>query len=336
MTPSLVLNRQLPSSSPRLSEKSVSVAKLENLLLESLALRILNIPELTFVNDVDHIAHPAKMAILFSGGLDCTVLARLAHELLPASETIDLLNVAFENPRIHKPIENEQDSNASFEACPDRTTGRASHHELCRVCPGRKWRFIAINVPYTESQQHRAKIIRLMHPHNTEMDLSIAYALCFAARGVGLLSCGPEKRDIQYTTSARVLLSGLGADELFAGYMRHATAFKRNGFVGLLDELELDVSRLGKRNLGRDDRVITNWGKEARFPYLDESLVSWAMEAPVTEKCGFGEAQNETGIESDNSTSMLEPDKKVLRCLAWKLAMKSVAKEKKRAVRHLS
>jgi asparagine synthetase B (glutamine-hydrolysing) len=38
--------------------------------------------------------HP-KLAILFSGGIDSSVLAALADRVLPANEPIDLLNVAF-------------------------------------------------------------------------------------------------------------------------------------------------------------------------------------------------------------------------------------------------
>ncbi|KAI9616309.1 hypothetical protein KEM48_005223 [Puccinia striiformis f. sp. tritici PST-130] len=41
---------------------------------------------------------PSKMAILFSGGLDCTTLALLAHSHIPLTESIDLVNVAFEMP----------------------------------------------------------------------------------------------------------------------------------------------------------------------------------------------------------------------------------------------
>jgi len=174
---------------------------------------------------------------------------------------------------------------------------------------------------------HRAKIVNLIHPHNTEMDLSIAYALYFAARGTGLASLNLNTHPEIYTTPARVLLSGLGADELFGGYTRHATAFNRKSFSGLLDELELDVNRLGKRNLGRDDRVISHWGREARFPYLDESLVKWAVESPIWEKCGFTET---AAIEQEIPN--LEPGKKVLRLLAYELGMHSVAQEKKRAV----
>ena len=160
------------------------------------------------------------------------------------------------------------------------------------------------------------------------MDLSIASALYFAARGSGIAFSKFEPSPVTYTTPARVLLSGLGADELFGGYTRHATAWARRGFTGLLDELQLDVDRLGKRNLGRDDRIISHWGREARFPYLDEALVKWAVECPIWEKCGF-----QTDDPVDSEIPNLEPGKKVLRLLAYELGMHSAAQEKKRAVR---
>ncbi|KAM3418970.1 hypothetical protein BST61_g4927 [Cercospora zeina] len=266
----------------------------------------------------------AKLAILFSGGVDCTVLAKICHDMLPENAVVDLLNVAFQNPRAHKDV-----GEGAYELCPDRITGRASHAELGKVCPRRNWRFVAIDVPYSEYLELRPHVTDLMHPHNTEMDLSIASALYFAARGQGtILSQGLRQR---YISQARVLLSGLGADELFAGYTRHATAFRRQGYDGLLDELDLDVARLGKRNLGRDDRVISHWAREARFPFLDEALVRWALQCPLLDKCDFGDSVSTDEGHVDSCAS-IEPGKKVLRCLAWKLGMRGVAKEKKRAI----
>ena len=37
-----------------------------------------------------------KCGILFSGGVDCAVLARLMHEFYPKNDVIELVNVAFE------------------------------------------------------------------------------------------------------------------------------------------------------------------------------------------------------------------------------------------------
>ena len=164
-----------------------------------------------------------------------------------------------------------------------------------------------------------------MKPHNTEMDLSIAYAFYFAARGRGEIHDSASRACIPYSTQARVLLSGLGADELFAGYTRHATAFNRHGVEALLEELALDFGRLGQRNLGRDDRVMAHWGKEIRYPFLDEDLVRWALASPLSDKCGFVH-------DLKQGPEAIEPGKLVLRLLARKLGMPVVSVAKKRAV----
>ena len=88
------------------------------------------------------------IAILYSGGLDCSVLARLADEVVDKDQSIDLLNVAFENPRRVKGEPSQATStpctSSPFESCPDRITGRSSYQELCCLCPGRQWNFVKI------------------------------------------------------------------------------------------------------------------------------------------------------------------------------------------------
>lgn len=327
MLPFLSLNKETSrrySTGQIITAHDEVVALLHKYLTDAIRTRVRDIP-LPPAKPTTNAATISRLAILFSGGLDCTLLARIAHDVLPQDMPIDLLNVAFENPRIHKNL--AQDGPSAYELCPDRITGRASVKELSQTCPGRPWRFVAVNVPYSEFQMHKATVVSLIHPHNTEMDLSIACALYFAARGSGLLSTVTERDFETYTTTARVLLSGLGADELFAGYTRHHTTYRREGLSALHAELELDIRRLSKRNLGRDDRATAHWSKEVRHPYLDEAFVQWTLECPVFDKCGFGEESPST-----DGSSGLSPDKKALRCLAWKLGMKNVANEKKRAV----
>ncbi|QQK45863.1 Asparagine synthase family amidotransferase [Penicillium digitatum] len=331
------MNTSLPTEQPpALSTDSVFVEELESKLRESLELRIRNVPE-----PPGYIpGQTAKTAVLFSGGLDCTLLARLSHDILPLDEPIDLLNVAFENPRVAAAAKANQQKSATstpplsiYENCPDRITGRSAHIELQMTCPGRTWRFIAIDIPYTETLAHRDQVKRLMRPHNTEMDISIACALYFASRGQGTAQTNPSAElptpdsppSPLYTTTSRVLLSGLGADELFAGYGRHGIAFNRGGFKDLIAEIDLDVSRLGSRNLGRDDRVLSHWGRETRFPFLDEEFVAWVLRAPVWEKCGFG-------LPEVEATAGIDSEKLALRLVALRLGLVKVSREKKRAI----
>ncbi|KAJ4368465.1 hypothetical protein N0V83_006822 [Neocucurbitaria cava] len=318
------MNRNLTTQTPGSLAKVVQTLKIS--LQRSLQLRTQHVREAVQRQPASTSEQDTRVAILFSGGLDCTILARMCHDLIHPGETLDLLNVAFENPRIHGKLD---PGTSPYELCPDRITGRASYAELIKVCPGRAWRFVEINVPYSETQAHRATVMALMHPHNTEMDLSISYALYFASRGVGITRASQESPPEPHTTTAHVLLSGLGADELFGGYQRHMTAFSRQGYPGLIAELELDFDRLGKRNLGRDDRVISDSGKEVRFPYLDEDFIALVLDLPVSAKCDFGDAHDET---SEHPAYFLEPGKRALRLLAWQLDMKGVAAEKKRAI----
>jgi len=295
------------------------------------------------------------VAVLFSGGLDSAVLARLAHDHVGARARIDLVNVAFgENGR------------AEADAAPDRAAGRATARELRAACPGREFRLIEVSVSAADLARDARTIAALAAPCGDHMSFNLAAALFFGAAGAGVLrdedagdgdgdddglrygarppppaapappaaarpcaapgcayeaharcaaaQCGvccrrrcradgstcrahPPRRTREEkaaaarppappprapspprgpaaTSRARCLLLGMGADELLAGYARHRTAYARGGAPALAAELDGDLVRLASRNLGRDDRVVSHHGREARFPYLDEAVLA--------------------------------------------------------------
>jgi asparagine synthetase B (glutamine-hydrolysing) len=48
----------------------------------------------------------------------------------------------------------------------------------------------------------------------------------------------------------------------------------------------MEIERISSRNLGRDDRVIADHSREARFPFLDENVVNFLSRIPIWLKVG--------------------------------------------------
>ena len=79
----------------------------------------------------------------------------------------------------------------------------------------------------------------------------------------------------------KVVLTGEGADELFAGY---AYMSEITDADDLHDELERTVRGLHNLNLQRCDRVTMAHGLEARVPFLDREVIAWALRLPPEAK----------------------------------------------------
>lgn len=136
----------LPEGDEKLGFETPSVNLLRQHMTEAMKLRVLDIPEPPTSTDTPTPVD-VRVAILFSGGLDCSVLARMADQLLPSSQGIDLINVAFQNPRVAAQHKGSNGADDSYEKCPDRQTGRKAFAELKTACPSRLWRFIAVSNP---------------------------------------------------------------------------------------------------------------------------------------------------------------------------------------------
>ncbi|KAH9598776.1 hypothetical protein LSM04_001366 [Trypanosoma melophagium] len=105
-----------------------------------------------------------------------------------------------------------------------------------------------------------------------------------------------------YTCESRILLLGMGADETLGGYTRHRRAFERRGAHGLAQELDYDFARLWKRNLGRDDRVVCDSGREGRYPYLDEGVLA-SLDTIATEAYQRAVANTTNNINTTNKST---------------------------------
>jgi len=238
----------------------------------------------------------STVGVLFSGGVDSVFLAALLHQCIKDhTETIDLINVSFVY----------QDTAGS----PDRLAALEALAELRVLYPERHWNLVEVDVDLSERNAHTEHIWQLIQPSATIMDLNIGTAFWFLGRAVGA----------GYKSCCKALLVGIGADEQMAGYGRHRATFLRGGTTALEAELALDLERLWKRNLGRDDRCIADSGREAWFPFLDESVVGYLQDLKMSVIADFSKAPG-------------DGDKHILREAARLLGLGHAATNVKRAV----
>lgn len=89
--------------------------------------------------------------------------------------------------------------------------------------------------------------------------------------------------EMAHRDGIRVMLSGQGADEIFAGYHRYLNIYQNKG-ENAQNDLKNDVFNLYQVNLQRDDAVTMANSVELRVPYLDLDVINIAMNIPMKYK----------------------------------------------------
>lgn len=100
------------------------------------------------------------------------------------------------------------------------------------------------------------------------MDVEIAIPFFLAARWA-------KKEGI------KILASGQGPDELFAGYARYEKSLNENGAERVAEELWNDFSVTHETNIVRDEKAIAYHGINSTFPFLDAGFCNLAFTLPI-------------------------------------------------------
>jgi asparagine synthase (glutamine-hydrolysing) len=144
----------------------------------------------------------------------------------------------------------------------------------------------------------------------TELVLNAIEEFNIMKLGVGMPSyIASEMANID---DIKVVMSGQGADEIFAGYHRYIAFYEDEG-EDAKKHLKEDVSNLYHVNLQRDDAVTMANSVELRVPYLDKDLVEMVMEMPMKYKMGNGKENLRKCILRELAADLNLPKEIVLR-----------------------
>ena len=284
--------------------------------------------------------------VLFSGGVDSVVLAALAADILSSQHRSERIKIDSESGSelAFKMTEKLPSNpilylyNVSFGPNPEKSRDREaaliSHEALQKKYESSSQTrdgdlnivFRDIVVEWEDICRSDPHIRTLLLPKSTVMDVNIATALWFASQGG---TTEGTKTDIDIDTDTicndhrlpRVLLLGMGADELMGGYGRHRKAYEEGGWELFRKEITMDQNRLWERNCGRDDRLTSDHGREARFPFLDAHVVQFLQNSATEEDliCDF---RKPPGVG----------DKRILRLIAQRLGCDHASGLVKRAI----
>ena len=161
-----------------------------------------------------------------------------------------------------------------------------------------------------EIEQLLMKVIDILPDPIIHDDNYIEYMVKVSVSAVLLaaISLGDEK----------IFFSGIGAEELFAGYQRHVKSVGEGGtwrgmdIKGLEEESWEGLKRLNNLVISRDKLISESVAKEIISPYIDDKLIVLAMSLSTNEKI--------------NSTT----NKKILREIADDLGVPKEASARKK------
>lgn len=214
-----------------------------------------------------NIADIKRTGVLFSGGVDSTLLAYMAKQI---GKDVRCYTAAL--------CEEGLSTSKDFEA-----SKKASKKY------GFKLKARTINL--TELEELIPKVIKIINSTNV-VKIGVAIPLYIAMEEA-------KKENVSF------LISGIGSEEIFAGYERHAKAEDIN------KECREGLKNIKERDLDRDNAIAEHFGIELITPLLDKELVEFALQIPGEYKINKNQNKlifRETAIKIglDKETAMLK------------------------------
>lgn len=178
-------------------------------------------------------APDVKIGLLFSGGVDSALIAQILKLL---GRDFTCYTAAFEDE------------------------GQGKSQDLAMAQDAAREMGLKLNetvLTLSQTQEVIKEVIPLIESSNVvKVGVALPFYVC----------CKQAAKD-----NVRVIFSGLGSEELFAGYQRH------KGAADINLECISGLRKMYERDLYRDDVVTMNNTVELRLPFLDIELINYAL-----------------------------------------------------------
>jgi len=229
-----------------------------------------------FINKLKSICSNKKVAIMFSGGVDSTVIAIMCKNL-----GLDYIcySVGF------------QDEETKFPEDIKYSIDIAKKYNL-------KFQYKIFNLK--EMEQIIKKTCSILSKNKKAFDV-----VNVSVGAVEVAAFEMAKKD-----KSEIILSGLGSEEIFAGYQRHEQAKDKH------EECWNGLLKMHTRDLIRETLISEFYNLESYAPCMDEDIIKLAMQISIKSK--INKKQN----------------KIVIRKFAKKLGLKEFSYRKKRAAQY--
>ncbi len=186
----------------------------------------------------------ARIGVLFSGGVDSTLIALL---LKKAGVEFTCITVGF------------QDGNAKT---PEDVV------ESERIAKELGFDHVVVLLNLEEVAALFKRTVKILGP-----ELTNVVNVGVGSVAVAAIENGREHGITHY-------FGGLGSEELFAGYDRHEKALEAGGYAKLHDECIAGLESMYARDLRRDAAIAKAYGVTVSTPFLDEELVRYSLTIP--------------------------------------------------------
>ncbi|MFX1285200.1 MAG: asparagine synthase C-terminal domain-containing protein [Promethearchaeota archaeon] len=192
-------------------------------------------------------AHRNSVGLLYSGGLDSSIIAKIMTILIPPSSIIVV------------------------------SVGLRDSIDLNNAILGAEILGIDLNICFLTEERvlETTEILKQINIINHPVALSIAIPIFLGMQ------------TLANKLNVKTVLLGQGADELFGGYQRYVQLYEKKGLDAIKKAMTGDLRALQEDQIIREQKMAQFFGLNLIYPFLDPKIIKRANSYPISNHISY-------------------------------------------------